>query len=160
MLSLLLASLLAIPIVSAAPTHALRPRFIEETPWRLSDIAAFEAAPGPSGVSSISFHFCDTNTGIEIETDCSRYLTPGSGASAVDPDNYYSCDDPSVAFKFLGDSIAVERIYKDPSVGPPGMDVVTAFGNANTSLKSDTTAEGTTSYQQALDVKITALIAK
>lgn len=101
--------------VSNDPTPVLAKRFVEETPWHLANVRAFTANPGPSGVSSFSFHFCDTNTGIELETECSRYLPPGSGRSPIDPDNYYPCNNNTVGFKYTGDALYIQRSYHDLS---------------------------------------------
>lgn len=87
---------------------------IEENPWTVSNLSAFDAAPGPSGVSYISFHFCDTNTGLQLDTTCSRYLAAGSGQSPIDPDNYYQCGSDYVRFIYSGDTLQLERSYTDP----------------------------------------------
>ena len=34
-----------------------------------------------------------------------RSLPPGSGRSPIDPDTYYPCEQATVLFKYLGDSI-------------------------------------------------------
>lgn len=108
--TLITSSLLSLTL--AAP---LTKRFVESTPWRLSNIRAFTASPGPTGVSSITFHFCDTNAGLELETECSRYLAPGSGRSPIDPDTFYPCANNTVGFKYTGREIVVQRTYIDPS---------------------------------------------
>ncbi|TKA65127.1 hypothetical protein B0A49_08185 [Cryomyces minteri] len=152
-----LASSTLFTLATAVPV--LETRFVEETPWHLTKFFAFTAAPGPDGVSAISFHFCDTNAGIEMETECSRTLPPGSGRSPVDPDTYYPCKNATVRFQFKGDTIDVARSYKDSSVGPPGLDVVTAFGSANTTLQIVELYAGTKAWSKSIDVPITALIA-
>lgn len=106
---------LAIPTPSSHQPDRLQKRFQEAIPWELSNIAVFNAALGPSGVSLISFHFCDTNTGIELETECSREMAPGSGQSVIDPDNYYPCNNSTVSFAYTGTALFIHRSYIDPA---------------------------------------------
>ncbi|TKA79394.1 hypothetical protein B0A49_02611 [Cryomyces minteri] len=152
-----LASSTLFTLATAAPV--LEKRFVEETPWHLTKFFAFTAAPGPDGVSAISFHFCDTNAGIEVETECSRTLPPGSGRSPVDPDTYYPCKNATVRFQFKGCREELQGFFQARRVGPPGLDVVTAFGSANTTLQIVESDAGTKAWSKSIDVPITALIA-
>ncbi|KAK5019877.1 hypothetical protein LTR16_000169 [Cryomyces antarcticus] len=132
-----LASSTIFTLTIAAPV--LQKRFIEETPWHLTKFFAFTAAPGPDGVSAISFHFCDTNAGIEIRPSAHARYRPGRAGAR---------------------SIRTRTIRaRTPLVGPAGLDIVTAFGSANTTLQTVESYAGTKAWSKSIDVPITALIA-
>jgi len=73
-------------------------------------LTSFEAASGHDG-SFVSFHFCDTNRGLELDAECSR--TVSAGESCIDPDNYYACEGNQVRFIYSGTSLRIERSYVD-----------------------------------------------
>lgn len=95
---------------SASPSNC--PVLLENTPWLLTNLTAFDPSPGHNG-SFISFHFCDTNPGLELETTCSRRLNRFSSKSPVDADTYYACDDETVRFVYAGESLTVKRAFRD-----------------------------------------------
>jgi len=140
MLLLLTTTLLAISTsTSALPTSHLHPQtkrctpLLENTPWTISNLIAFQAtvpastqnSTSPSNTSSsttppssssyITFHFCDTNPGLELETTCTRLIPSGSGAQAsvIDPGTYYPCDSNEVRFIYSGASLTLERSFED-----------------------------------------------
>jgi len=87
---------------------------LENNPWRISNLTAFSAARHPAGSSYVSFHFCDTNPGLELDTMCTRRLPKGSTDSCEDPNNYYVCDNDDVQFMYDGESLTLERVIIDP----------------------------------------------
>ncbi|GAB7353683.1 hypothetical protein MBLNU459_g4089t1 [Dothideomycetes sp. NU459] len=155
-------SLLALaftPLALAAPTpnQQISKRFFyESTPWHLSDITVFTPPATANASATISFTFCDTNAGIELETSCSRSSPAGYNATVVDTDDYYFCANNTVAYRFDGADIAVQRTYIDPSVGSYPYWFVTGFGTGNTSFVTTTTDLGTLQAEENLDVPITA----
>lgn len=87
---------------------------LENNPWIVRKLQAFTAAPGTDGPSFVSFHLQDTNTGLKLNTMCSRYLPKKSTEPCEDPNNYYSCDDDSVQFMYDGKTVTIERTFTDP----------------------------------------------
>ena len=96
---LLVAQSLAVPFASL-----LQPRISPQN-WSITGFRAFEAAPGPDGISDVSFGFSCAATNTTAQ--CSRSLPPGSDLSAVDPDHYYSCDNGNVGFEYGGNWLAI-----------------------------------------------------
>ncbi|KAK3636745.1 hypothetical protein LTR56_014047 [Elasticomyces elasticus] len=129
--------------------HAL----VENTPWTISNITAFEAAAGSASESYISFHFCDVNPGLELETMCSRTVAAGSGGSLRDP-AYYACEGNEVRFIYSGTSLSLERSYTDPCLGKPPYDGGIVGGDAATSMVNITSPAGDICTQDRLTVKI------
>lgn len=117
----ILASAVAAPAVITGSNGALDKRCkakVENKPWQLTHIAAFEADPNlPTGISSISFDFCDTNKGLELQTRCEYNLPMHSGLGPIDHDNYHRCNNQDVQFKYEGTNITVSRTYKDDCLG-------------------------------------------
>ncbi|KAK5126797.1 hypothetical protein LTR85_009731 [Meristemomyces frigidus] len=159
MLLLLVLSLLGMTFAAPTPTeeaattttcHAL----IEETPWTITSLTAFDAAPGYNG-SFVTFHFCDVNAGLELDTDCSRYLPSGSSRSPIDPDTYYPCDSNDVQFIYAGSSLTIERSYVDDCLGPSPYNSAIAYGTEDTSVVNTTSPTGNTCSQAEMFVKIT-----
>jgi hypothetical protein len=119
MLSLLL---LAISIVLARPTRSVSrinardDCVLEEKPWIVTNIVSFSSSknnqtwPMQHPTSFISFDVHDRNKGLKLKTSCFRQTNT---TSAVDPDNYYLCDDIDVEYKFLGDSLQIARRFKN-----------------------------------------------
>ncbi|KAF1345542.1 hypothetical protein BDV97DRAFT_50861 [Delphinella strobiligena] len=149
MLSTLLCALsLAIPTLTAPPRTQHSKRLAENKPWHLSDIVL--------GPSSFSFQFSDENTGLELQTTCSRTIT-GSNTSIIDPETYYPCSNQTVSYR-LGDGVIdVERGYIDLAVGEYPYDFVTAFGHATLNFTdNNSTGFGTVA---GVDVFVTEEIA-
>lgn len=100
-----------LPIISmvslalAAP-HTKRQSCVDQQ-WAVQGFSSFTADPGPTGVSHISFTFVDPNTGTS--SACSRSLADGSGKSPADPDNFYSCQDPKMQYKFDGKKLTLKH---------------------------------------------------
>ncbi|TKA36319.1 hypothetical protein B0A54_13253 [Friedmanniomyces endolithicus] len=188
MLILLTTALLALSTsTSALPTSPSSPLqsktkrctpLLENTPWTISHLVAFQAAvqnststpPSPSNTSSstnptpgssyITFHFCDTNPGLELETTCTRLITPGnpsSGppASVIDPGTYYPCDSNEVRFIYSGARLTLERSFVDNCLGAPPYNSAIVGGSAGTTLVNATSAAGNTCSQESLVVNIT-----
>jgi len=112
---LLLIALCALTtIASALPRPAKRcDALLENIPWTIRNLTAFEPAEGCPDSGYISFHFCDVNPGLELETWCTRTVAAGSNESVIDPGTYYSCDGNEVRFIYSGDELQVERAYSD-----------------------------------------------
>ncbi|KAK3627645.1 hypothetical protein LTR56_019097 [Elasticomyces elasticus] len=149
-LSALLSVVYALPLSNTTTCHAL----VENTPWTISNITAFEAAAGSSSESYISFHFCDVNPGLELETTCSRMVAAGSGGSLRDS-TYYACEGNEVRFIYSGTSLSLERSYTDPCLGKPPYDGGIVGGVAATSMVNITSPAGDMCTQDQLTVKIT-----
>lgn len=106
--------LICLGFINALPTTTKRCQaLVENTPWTISDLTAFEAASNSSALSYISFHFCDVNPGLELETTCLRTIAPGTSASVIDPSTYYACNGNEVRFIYAGGSLSLERSYDD-----------------------------------------------
>lgn len=88
-----------------------------DKPWILKDITIF--TPSGQGNSSnatahgtVSFHFCDRNARLLLETDCSGDVI-GDACEAGDG-GYVSCENANVGFKLAsGGVVMVERWYED-----------------------------------------------
>ena len=111
----IIAILALLSLISAAPTStgsssASCTALVENEAWIITNLTSFEAAPGHDG-SFVSFHFCDTNVGLELDAECSR--TVSAGNSCIDPNNYYQCDNNNVRFIYSGTSLRIERAYVD-----------------------------------------------
>lgn len=99
------------PTTSASTTTTPCQALIEETPWTVTDLTAFDAAPGSLTGSFVTFNLCDQ--GLQLETTCSRYLPANSSSSPIDPDTYYDCESSDVRFIYAGDSLTIERRFVD-----------------------------------------------
>ncbi|KAK5745362.1 hypothetical protein LTR17_001523 [Elasticomyces elasticus] len=148
--SALLSIAYALPLSNTTTCHAL----VENTPWTISNITAFEAAAGSASESYISFHFCDVNPGLELETMCSRTVAAGSGGSLRDS-AYYACEGNEVRFIYSGTSLSLERSYTDPCLGKPPYDGGIVGGVTATSMVNITSPAGDMCTQDRLTVKIT-----
>lgn len=100
--------------------HLSAASLTESTPWKLSNILAYETATPANETtnstqpSSISFHFSDTNPGLQIETDCSR--TVEAGGNLYDGE-WYLCDNKTVrlAWALTSDkTIQIQKGWDDP----------------------------------------------
>ncbi|KAK0269853.1 hypothetical protein LTR35_014529 [Friedmanniomyces endolithicus] len=178
----LTATLLALSTSTSAlptsPSSPLQPQtkrctpLLENTPWTISNLVAFQAAtpnstftsqsntsstPPTASSSYITFHFCDTNPGLELETTCTRLIPSGSGApaSVTDPWTYYPCDSDEVRFIYSGASLTLERSFVDDCLGAPPYNSAIVGGSAGTTLVNTTDAMGNTFSQQSLVVSIT-----
>lgn len=141
-------------LAAAAPINPKRCNYLlENDPWAISDFTAFTATQG--GISYISFHFTDTNNGLELKTTCSRHLPKGSDESIEDPDNYYKCHNDDVQFMYSGDKLTISRSITDPCLGEYPYDSTTAYGNAGTTLVHKTIKTGKVATQAELEVYIT-----
>jgi len=145
-------------IAFTAPTTKRCDALIEQSPWIVTNLVAFEAAATSQNESRISFGFCDTNKGLELDTNCSRTVAPGSRQSIVDG-AYYTCENDDVRFIWSGDQLSLERSYEDPCIGPYPYDGAIAYGQASTSVVKLTTPDGNTCSQDELFVEITELSA-
>lgn len=101
-------------VASPAPLH-ISQLYSESKPWLLSNITVFTARAASPGVSYINFQFTDNNTGIEMTTQCSRFILPDDDGSIVDSANYYLCENSTVEFQYTGSAIYIGRSYTDPS---------------------------------------------
>lgn len=83
-----------------------------DLPWTLTEITLTQT-PEQMKVnhSSISFNFCDTNSGLEMETACSGTVI--GDKSEEDDGGYVLCDKPEVGFKMSADLIMVTRAFLD-----------------------------------------------
>ncbi|KAK4545495.1 hypothetical protein LTR36_002845 [Oleoguttula mirabilis] len=153
-------ALLSIALAAPTPTNAASATtttchaLIEQTPWTISNLTAFDAAPGYNG-SYVSFHFCDVNDGLELETDCSRYLPKGSSRSPIDPATYYDCGSNEVRFIYAGSSLIIERSFVDDCLGPVPYNSAIAYGTEDTNVANTTSLAGDTCTQAEMFVKIT-----
>ena len=94
---------------SSAPLSTHCPILIENDPWLLTNITLFHPSPPPyqnhtnstssssSSSAFISFHFRDTNKGLELETRCFRTFPKHSKTNPV---TYYPCEDGRVRFAY------------------------------------------------------------
>jgi len=92
----------------AAPMGGLNPK----GPWQISQFKSFDAAPGPNGISSISFNFYDPST--KVRTKCQNTLSPGSGRAPIN-DVYFPCDNSQVSYIYDGKSLGIQFSFHDPS---------------------------------------------
>ncbi|EMC94339.1 hypothetical protein BAUCODRAFT_35525 [Baudoinia panamericana UAMH 10762] len=97
----------AVTTTTAAVAQASCPG--ETMPWTISNLQIFQAAPNCSEQSYVCFHFCDQNTGIALDTDCTRNVAPGG--ALVDPNTYYDCDNDAVSFAYGGDTLEIARWF-------------------------------------------------
>lgn len=85
---------------------------IEDAPWNVTNVQYFEAKPTNDSVSYITFNVQDTNPGLELQTVCGYNLPLGSTGKLVD-DKYHICENKTVQFKFTGNAILLDRLYRD-----------------------------------------------
>ncbi|KAF2486700.1 hypothetical protein BDY17DRAFT_84420 [Neohortaea acidophila] len=132
-----------------------------DKPWILKDITIF--TPSGQGNSSnatahgtVSFHFCDRNARLLLETDCSGDVI-GDACEAGDG-GYVSCENANVGFKLAsGGVVMVERWYEDNCLGPYPYNSGEAFGQNTTKMSIQQGASGTLASQSELLVEITAM---
>lgn len=62
------------------------------------------------GESFIDFYFCDSNEGLELEMECTRF----TNGSLADDEKFFPCDQRGVVFRFDGKSLEIQRAYKSP----------------------------------------------
>ncbi|KAI7489854.1 hypothetical protein KC351_g1029 [Hortaea werneckii] len=133
---------------STVPSSTPCPILIETSPWLLTNIAHFvpslllpfqnhtnssstSSSPTRSSSSAsaafgfISFHFRDTNRGLELETRCFRTLPRHYSSSEVDPKpggTYFPCEDGRVRFAYTAgagqgegeeEMLKVGRVHRD-----------------------------------------------
>lgn len=84
-----------------------------DLPWTLTDITLYrESGQHPNkSHAAISFHFCDTNRGLEMETNCSGVVI--GDKSEEDDGGYVLCSNPEVGFKMSSDLIMMTRAFLD-----------------------------------------------
>ena len=121
MLFFLLSSLLALVAGAPASTSSAQPSTTTTTcqaktfdkPWTLSDITIYKAAgQHPDNQhGAISFHFCDYNNGLRMETDCAGTVI--NDRCEGNDGGYVHCANETVAFKFAPDLIMMERAFID-----------------------------------------------
>ncbi|KAI7369906.1 hypothetical protein KC354_g1595 [Hortaea werneckii] len=109
---------------SSTPSSTHCPILIENHPWLLTNITHFvpslpsqnhsnSTSSSSSSPSSafISFHFRDTNQGLELETRCFRTLPK---RSETNPGTYFPCEDGRVRFAYVaGEELKVGRVHRD-----------------------------------------------
>lgn len=103
-------TILSLASLALAAPHPIKRQTCSDSStfqWTISGFNTFTAAPGPDGISTISFNFVDTTSGTSSE--CSRSLPPGSGRSAIDPDHTYFCDSDAFQYKYDGTNLALEE---------------------------------------------------
>ena len=103
-------------IVTCAPTARNSTKCISknfDNPWILTDIAVSTPEPSTKGQRGyISFHFCDSNQGLELDTNCSGPMS--NGVCENGDGGYVSCLNNTVAFKFdASKMIWVTRVFID-----------------------------------------------
>ena len=72
--------------------------------WSITGFRAFTADSDSSNSSSISFTFPNSST---TTTTCTHVLEPGNTTSIIDADNFYTCDDTNVSWKYGGGWLAL-----------------------------------------------------
>ncbi|KAK5130794.1 hypothetical protein LTR08_001684 [Meristemomyces frigidus] len=163
----LLATLTLLPLALAAPTPASQTPAaptptpckakIEQLPWHLTNLTIFTSSHNTNSSStpgsSLSFHFCDTNDRLQLDTTCTRTLAAGS--ALVDAETYYPCEGGDVRFIYAGAWVGVERGFEDDCLGPYPYNSAIAYGQANTSLVESTSVEGVMLTQAVVVVHIT-----
>ncbi|RMY66874.1 hypothetical protein D0863_08161 [Hortaea werneckii] len=117
------------------PSSTHCPILIENTPWLLTNITHFvPSLPSQNNSNSnstssssfsaysafISFHFRDTNPGLELETQCFRTLPK---RSETNPGTYSPCEDGRVRFAYAAaaaaagegeeEKLKVGRVHRD-----------------------------------------------
>ncbi|KAK3072276.1 hypothetical protein LTR53_007128 [Teratosphaeriaceae sp. CCFEE 6253] len=144
---------------SALPPPAKRCNaLLENTPWIIRNLTAFQPAPDSQSDAFIAFHFCDVNPGLELETTCARNApADSSGQSVVDPTTYFACEGNQVRFIYSGDELSLERSYVDDCLGAYPYNHGIAGGHASTDVVNTMSAAGNTCTQDVLSVKITEL---
>ncbi|RMY08589.1 hypothetical protein D0867_08986 [Hortaea werneckii] len=106
---------------SSHPSSTHCPILIENTPWLLTNITHFVPSfPSQNHTTSfsssafISFHFRDTNPGLELETQCFRTLPKHS---ETNPGTYLPCEDASVRFVYAAaegeEELKIGRGHRD-----------------------------------------------
>lgn len=81
-------------------------------PWLVTDITVWEPTVGSvSKVGQITFHFCDPNDRLQMETDCIGEVT--NGTCEGQDSGYVSCKNTNVAFKLDAGQILLERNFID-----------------------------------------------
>lgn len=99
----------ALPALPKGHCQAL----IEDHPWTLSNLAVVNAPADSPIASSISFNFCSTNPGLQLETQCNYSMAIGSGARPEQAGGYHACGNATVRFRYAVGRVDVERAYID-----------------------------------------------
>ena len=79
-------------------------------PWILRDITITRPSSG-SKDGNISFHFCDPNDGLQMDTTCDGTIV--NDACEGDDGAYVLCQEQHIGFKLSSDLIMLERAYID-----------------------------------------------
>lgn len=81
--------------------------------WTLTNITIYKEAGQQSGNehAAMSFHFCDTNTGLELDTDCSGTVV--NDRCEGEDGGYVFCNNDDVSFKFSSGLVMMNRYYID-----------------------------------------------
>ena len=87
----------------------------EYAPWQVSTITGFYARKGTHEASYINFFFEDTNEGLGLSTQCSRFILPTSKDQLKDASAYVACQNNTVGFAFGGNEILIRRSWTDPA---------------------------------------------
>lgn len=84
-----------------------------DLPWSLTNITIYKAADQKSGSeqAAISFHFCDSNSNLELDTDCSGTVV--NDRCEGEDGGYVLCDNDDVSFKFASSLVMLTRYYTD-----------------------------------------------
>ncbi|KAI7489983.1 hypothetical protein KC351_g915, partial [Hortaea werneckii] len=171
---------------STTPSSTPCPILIENTPWLLTNITHFTpsfpsenhtnstnstTAPSSSSLTNssssssasgfISFHFHDTNKGLELETRCFRTFPPHDRHSTSEVDDkpgggtYYPCEDGRVRFAYTAagqgeGELKVGRGHRDDCLGKPPYNYMVAYGKQTLQL-ANTTTTTTTSTSTSTD---------
>jgi hypothetical protein len=104
-LTLFTAILALLGRVTALP---LLKRLVENEPWHLANLAIFTSTSDTKN-SSISFDLVDNNARLQLETTCSRSIL----GSIKDPNAFYPCTNNTLAFRWDGRTLRVQRTYID-----------------------------------------------
>lgn len=115
-LSSFLALVTAAPTATSSATSSISTvchAKVFDKPWTLSDITIYKAAGQDSSNThaAISFHFCDENEGLQMDTDCSGTVI--NDRCEGDDGGYVLCANETVGFKLASDLIMMERAYLD-----------------------------------------------
>lgn len=110
-----LASILCVALpLAASAAPVVEKRLSEDKPWTLSDISVFTANKESPATSYINFQFKDVNKGLELTTQCSHFVLPGSGEN-IAAGTTYPCANSTVGFSYTGAQFKVQRTYRDDS---------------------------------------------
>ncbi|KAI5371224.1 hypothetical protein Slin15195_G020960 [Septoria linicola] len=129
---------------------------IEDSPWSITNLRTFQAAPRVDSISYFAFQFEDINPGLELKTNCSYYILGGSNATLAD-DGYHLCANDDVQFKYDGQILQVARWYQDECLGAPPYDSAVAHGRSNVTLTKTQAQDGVLATQTNMQMPISSL---